>query len=117
MKFRTALLSLLSILTFLAVSADAKILTVSVDGLNVRSGPGRTYPVVELVRKTEQFEILNEKNGWYRINVEGTIGWVSGKAVKVEEISRGGAAPKDPVTRSSLQLYRLARCLSNLSPP
>jgi uncharacterized protein YraI len=90
---------------FFVVPADAKILTVSVDGLNVRSGPGRTYPVLELVRKAEQFEILNEKKGWYRINVEGTIGWVSGKAVKVEEISRGVAATEDPVTRSSLQLY------------
>jgi len=39
--------------------------------------------VVEVVNQNEKFEILEEQNGWYKISVEGTIGWISGKGATI----------------------------------
>lgn len=64
-------------------AVHAATLTISGDRLNVRAGPGRTYKVLDVVRQHEQFEILEEKDGWYKISVEGQIGWVSGKGVSL----------------------------------
>lgn len=61
----------------------AKSLTITSSHLNVRSGPGRTYDVVEVVNKNEKFELLQEKDGWYQISVEGTVGWISGKGTAI----------------------------------
>lgn len=65
------------------VGSNAETLVITGDHLNVRSGPGRTYDIVEVVHNGEKFEILKKENDWYQISVEGTIGWVSGKAVTV----------------------------------
>jgi uncharacterized protein YgiM (DUF1202 family) len=73
--------SMLMILFILNTESHAKILTITGIQVNVRSGPGRTYDVVEVVYKNEKFEILEDQDGWYKISVEGTIGWVSGKAI------------------------------------
>lgn len=62
----------------------AETLTVIGKQLNVRSGPGRTYDVVEVVGQDEKFEILAQQSGWYQISVEGQVGWISGKAVRLE---------------------------------
>ncbi len=72
-------------MTFLILSTtgNAKTLTISGNQVNVRSGPGRTYDVIEVVNHNEKFEILAEKEGWYKISVEGKIGWISGKAANI----------------------------------
>lgn len=52
------------------------------DGLNVRSGPGTTYPVVGGLADQEQVVVLGEQDGWYQVlfrNRQGqaAIGYVS----------------------------------------
>jgi uncharacterized protein YgiM (DUF1202 family) len=84
-RYLSCCLSFSIILLISSITSDAKTLTVSGNHLNVRSGPGRTYDVVELVNKNEKFEILDEKDGWYKISVEGTVGWISEKAVTVTD--------------------------------
>jgi len=57
---------------------------VEVDTLNVREGPGTSYPIVRSLNKGEKFYILgdvtnNTNNKWLLINPsEGSFGWVSG---------------------------------------
>lgn len=87
---------------FFAVGVSAQTLTVSADYLNVRKGPGLHYAPVRVVKKNQRFLILAAEKGWYNINVKGTLGWVSGKAVVVEEKGRGGATvdPKPAVKRT-----------------
>lgn len=68
---------------FLNIEISAETLTITSDRLNVRSGPGRTYDVVEVVNKDEKFEILQKQDGWYQISVEGVVGWISGKGTSV----------------------------------
>lgn len=57
---------------------------VEVDTLNVREGPGTSYPIITSLTKGEKFYILgdvtnNTDNKWLLINPsEGTTGWVTG---------------------------------------
>ena len=81
MRSKWLCVSVFILFPILCTESHAKILTITGAQLNVRSGPGRTYDVVEVVYKNEKFEILEDQDGWYKISVEGTIGWVSGKAV------------------------------------
>ncbi|PID57526.1 hypothetical protein CSB45_06775 [candidate division KSB3 bacterium] len=55
--------------------------------VNVRSGPGRTFEVVEFVNRDERFELLEKQNGWLKISVEGTLGWIPQKAVDADNDS------------------------------
>lgn len=49
-------------------------------GLNVRKGPGTSYPVITVHKNGTQVTIYEEKSGWYRI---GTEKWVSAKYIKI----------------------------------
>ena len=61
-------------------TVNALTVIISGDDVNVRSGPGRTYDVIEVVDRDEQFEVLEERDGWYRISVEGRVGWISARS-------------------------------------
>lgn len=50
--------------------------------LNVRSGPGTSYPILEKIKPGGKYELLEEKNDWYKINVSGTEGWISKQYAK-----------------------------------
>jgi len=50
--------------------------------LNVRSGPGTGYAFVTKIGLNEQHNVLETKNGWYKIKVKNMEGWVSGDYVK-----------------------------------
>ena len=62
-------------------------LTIHGERVNVRSGPGRTFDVVEVVNRYEKFELLEEKDGWLKISVEGSIGWIPKKAAHSDAAS------------------------------
>lgn len=54
---------------------------VTVDRLNVRSGPGDEYSMVGWVSLNQTVEISGQNNGWWRIRflyATGDYGWVSG---------------------------------------
>lgn len=46
--------------------------------LNIRTGPGTSYPVIGSASEGEKFAIVGERNGWYEIALEGNTGWISG---------------------------------------
>jgi len=47
---------------------------VTATALNVRTGPGTTYKVAQCIRDRGVYQIVEEKNGWGRLN---TGGWIS----------------------------------------
>lgn len=61
--------------------------------LNVRSGPGTNYALVTKIGQDEIHQILEEKDGWYKI----ALGWVSGDYV-VPAAAPASSAPVVPVT-------------------
>ncbi|HKZ34914.1 MAG TPA: PEGA domain-containing protein [Patescibacteria group bacterium] len=53
--------------------------------LRVRSGAGTTFPEVTRVKPTETFGYLEERGGWYKVQLpDGKEGWVSGEYSKKE---------------------------------
>lgn len=54
---------------------------VTADVLNVRSQPGTTYSIVGKVTKSQVVTVLEQKNGWSRINYGSMNGWVSSQYV------------------------------------
>ena len=55
---------------------------VNTEVLNVRSGPGTGYALVTKIGLNEKHNVLETKNGWYKIKVKNMEGWVSGDYVK-----------------------------------
>ncbi len=52
--------------------------------LYVRDGPGLQHPVIDSVRKEEQFESHAQIRGWLKIRLRsGKTGWISGKYTRV----------------------------------
>ncbi len=52
--------------------------------LSVRSGPGVSYERLGRVSPEEEYGFYEEKEGWLKILVDGTEGWVSGDYVEIK---------------------------------
>lgn len=64
-----------SVLTLLTAGvASAAVATASV---NVRTGPGTNYRVIDTLRPGEYVAITGQSGGWCRVNQSGPNGWVS----------------------------------------
>lgn len=60
--------------------------TITTETLNVRSGPGKEYEAIELVKSGEVVTITGQAdNGWYQIELDGKTGYVSDKYVSLNE--------------------------------
>lgn len=54
-------------------TSEIKTITITANILNVRTGPGAQYPIVDRVSRGASYQLLEEQNGWGRISK----GWVS----------------------------------------
>lgn len=68
---------------------------VNADGLNVRAEPDTSSELLDSLSRNDRLDITGEIDGWYRIDLDGQVGYVSAKYVsdtRVEEetTSRGG---------------------------
>ncbi len=86
---------LMTSLFFLDIQAQATVIkTGTVEGassLNLRNGPGTEYGVVGYLKSGDSGQILDEKAAttgkiWYKMEVDGKVGWASSTYVKVTEI-------------------------------
>lgn len=58
--------------------ADNGRLTITATSLNVRQGPGLSYPVAGSVKKGEKYSIIKQEGDWIQINMDGNNkGWVA----------------------------------------
>ena len=78
--------------------------TTTASYLFVRSGAGTKYPFVSGLWKGSSVDILEEKDGWYRIS----DGWISAKYVKTEDTSAPAPETKvgNAVVTASLLFIR-----------
>lgn len=60
---------------------------ITTESLNVRSGPGKNYDAIGKVYSSETVTVIGSEDGWYRIDYNGTEGYVSAKYVDLEEAS------------------------------
>ncbi|MED4585565.1 SH3 domain-containing protein [Brevibacillus choshinensis] len=67
------------------------------DNLNVRSGPGQTYAVVQTINPGTRYKIVQKNGDWIQIQLSGqTKGWVASWLVK--EGTGGNSASTTPST-------------------
>lgn len=60
--------------------------------LNVRTGGGLDYQVIDQLRPGEKVKVIGEDGGWYEVTIPEKTGYVSGEFLKVEETTTGGAS-------------------------
>jgi uncharacterized protein YraI len=71
--------------------------------LNVRGGPGTTFPRIGTMLPGQAYAVTGESNGWYSIDFNGQTGWVSSAFVTVSEgqpTAQGGTASAAPTVDS-----------------
>lgn len=51
--------------------------------VNLRSGPGMGYDLVAQAAHGEQMSIMDQQDGWYKVNRAGQTAWVAGWVVEV----------------------------------
>jgi N-acetylmuramoyl-L-alanine amidase len=59
------------------VHAEEGKVSISTSTLNVRTGPGLSYPVLTQVHRNQTFSIVESNKDWYRISTEKGEGWVA----------------------------------------
>ncbi|MGR3765166.1 SH3 domain-containing protein [Rossellomorea sp. NS-SX7] len=64
-------------LTVSYVHADEGKVSISTATLNVRTGPGLSYPVLTQVHRNQKFSIVETKKEWYKISTGSGEGWVA----------------------------------------
>lgn len=78
--YRPLFLLLLAFFLFPGVQArsvNAKMLSISGNDINMRSGPGTNYRVIWELDEGFPLKVLKRAGEWYRVrDFEGTIGWV-----------------------------------------
>ncbi len=59
-------------------ASDAKGVVVKVETVNIRNGPGTSYPILFKAYRGVTFSVLREKGGWLNVLHEsGKRGWIS----------------------------------------
>ena len=96
-KFIFLLLSIILVFgTFLPQgksSAASSSLTISSDAVNVRGGPGLSYPLVKIANRSEKYSIVKEKGDWIEIQLSyGKTGWVVNWLVTKDNNSKAATA-------------------------
>lgn len=57
-------------------------------GANIRSGPGAQYDRIQFAQKNETFTLLGERNNWYRIDVDGQVGYIATGVCRVQQAKK-----------------------------
>ena len=63
--------------------ANIESLQIATATLNVRTGPSASYSRLRTVSRNEEYKVLDQANGWYKIDINGLEGWVSGDYVSL----------------------------------
>ena len=86
-KFLRTLIAVLLVCSMLSFpTAFAEGATVTGSDVNLRSGPGTNYPVIDCLPKGAVVEVTDRSNpNWYAVNYNGTSGYMSSRYLKIGE--------------------------------
>lgn len=65
-----------------AAVTDTVLITPTIDGLNVRSGPSTSFPSIEQINQGEQYVKLDSEGDWVKIQLKNGEGWIANWRVK-----------------------------------
>ena len=88
-KFLRTLIAVLLVCSMLSFpTAFAEGATVTGSDVNLRSGPGTNYPVIDCLPKGAVVEVTDRSNpNWYAVNYNGTSGYMSSRYLEIGESS------------------------------
>ncbi|XZF75649.1 C40 family peptidase [Bacillus sp. AL-1R] len=55
------------------------------NGVRIRSGAGTNYRILGSVYKNDKLDVLSSLNGWYKVNYQGRVGYISGTYVQKQK--------------------------------
>lgn len=64
-------------------TAQRRVAIVTADVVNLRAGPGTSFPVVGQVRRNTQLTVLAQDGAWYRVAYGGGEAWIAGWLVAI----------------------------------
>ena len=64
------------------ITATGKV--VNADRLNVRKGPSISFDIIGKLSGGDKVKVIGESNGWYKIEYNGTYGYVSGSYIELD---------------------------------
>ena len=79
---------------------------VSGDGLKVREQPSINTPVITFVSKGEELIVLDQMDGWIKVDLDGEEAYVSADYVKVEDKLQTAVSMKDLLQEYGVQSTR-----------
>ncbi|MHC8522671.1 SH3 domain-containing protein [Rossellomorea sp. H39__3] len=85
---------LLPLFTSVKASAGGERVSIGVPTLNVRTGPGLSYPVLMQAAKGEEYTVTGNDGDWYKIDTPQGEGWVAEWLVTEGDSSDSPAAPE-----------------------
>ncbi|WP_156029952.1 SH3 domain-containing protein [Rossellomorea vietnamensis] len=75
--------------------AETGKVTISVSTLNVRTGPGLSFPVLATVHRGEEYKIVDTQQDWYKVETNSGDGWVADWLVTVDKSVSDDSSPRD----------------------
>ena len=75
-----------------SASANTGGIEVSASSINVRSGPGLSYPVIASMKQGAAVEELSRSGDWIEVSVSGKTGWIASWLTKSSEQAAAAAS-------------------------
>jgi len=102
------LLALASLLPMPARAASAPLqLFVVQPYLELHTGPGRGYPVTQVVGRGESLEVLFRRTDWFKVRTErGVLGWASVRELSQTVLADGGLFAVDMGNLTGFRSHR-----------
>lgn len=79
---------------------DSVLITPTIDGLNVRSGPSTSFPAIEQINQGEKYAKLDSEGDWVKIKLENGEGWIANWRVK--EVTNHASTPSPEAGRTAI---------------
>lgn len=91
------------------VLADQNTIEVKASIVNVRTGPGLSYDILDKVKSGTKLDVMSQKNGWYQIRLDkDKIGWVAGWLLNSTEIGLNSDTKTGKINTTNVTIYQQA---------
>ena len=79
---------------------------VNCSSLNLRSGAGTNYSIIKVLYKGTNVTVLSSSNGWSKVSVNGTIGYVSSTYLSSASEATEDTSSNNNSSNENVQYYR-----------
>lgn len=104
--------------TVQASASNSSSYKVNADVLHVRAGSSTSHDIISRVYNGQSLNVIGEENGWYKININGKTGFVSGEFVSKNGASNSNVSTtggKNKVTADVLRVRTAPNTSSSVS--